>query len=296
MAKKSRPVKRKGAALTGRARGASGRLLASEEAQAAAAEVRQRLHDALFMPDDLKEARQKRDFRFREIAREQTERRKRYTTLPDAYKWAPKANNEYAIKASRLAKRGILPAPTEIRRFDDGTLEYIWSFQGPHGLDAINNMLVHSRDSFPKDAAGYISQGTGHGKDAQWGGTAFTPVWPTVEGEKTLWWQLQTFKISTTDSLKHLREHFGHKQENGRFPTQWVELKILSSEGMKYENIAENGSASNGGELDEGTAAPSPKRKRRPAGGKRRKGSNASRKRTKRKSKRKSRSKKLPRG
>lgn len=295
MAKKKRPVKRKSASLKGRARGATGRLLDYEQAQRARLEVIARLEDAVFMPQELKEAKIKRAFRWREIEREQKERRQRFGEKPKAYKWAPKANNEYAIHASRLAARGILPTPTEVIRYEDGEVEYVWAFQGPHGLDAINNMLVHAKGSFPKDAAGYISQGTGYGRDAQWGGTAFSPVHSTDVAEKNLWLQLQTFQLSTTDTLKHLREHFGQKQENGRFPTQWVELKILSTEGLKYENVTEDGSTSNAREVDGGSKSASASGNRNRASGKRGKSRHSAGKKVSRRAGKSRNRKKLPR-
>lgn len=303
VAKKRRKSSSKVPPLTRRERGLLGRLKSYEDAEAARHEVIQRMRDAVFMPEELKRAKLLHSARVKEILSERRSRVERRAANPSAYKWAPKQNNEYAIAAGKLARSGTLPAPTEVRVFDDGSYEYVWAFQGPHGLEAVNDMLIHARDSFPADAAGYISQGTGYGRDAQWGGTAFTPVHEgDIEGQKTLWWQLQTFKLSTTDTLKHLREHFGHKQENGRFPTQWVELKIISSEGMRYENVIENGSAGDARELDErAEQAPDskkPQRKRNRSGpsGKRGKSRQSAGKGVKGKPRSKRGSKKLPRG
>lgn len=224
---------KRGGSLKGRRRGRLGKLLSTEDKLAAEAEEYQRILDHMTMTP----AQRARNIRFgirkKEVEAEHKDRSRRFSSSKRGYSHSSHPDKK-VIEARKLARRGILPPPVSQRKHGL-EMEYVWAYQGPHGLETINAILtMPCKARIPKDAIGCIAQGSGYGRRAEWVGSAMARVWPSYPGEKTLWWQLQTFKTSTTTSLKNLRE----RMERGL--TQWTELKLLTLEGMSFdENTTE---------------------------------------------------------
>ena len=134
------------------------------------------LADSLFATEEKRIAEVVKKNRKKEVALERASRRQRAAKTPRAYSTSAIQNEQKTLAAIASAESGILPQPTSVRVFADGTYETIWAFPGPHGLGAVDAILIHCKDSFPPEAKGNVAQGTGYRKSSVWIGTRFAKV------------------------------------------------------------------------------------------------------------------------
>ncbi len=231
-------------------RGATGRILSAEDALAHSRETLARLLDVVFPQN--RQVVEYREWRAKQVAGEQKDRKRRVGKNPQRYRYnygSTDAVDARAKKAAKDAQADIFPKPVDISRIK-GTYQYIWAYQGQYALSAIEAILsLPTKSHFPKDSWGFIANGKTYSKrfsPSDWTGTSFSPVWRQYTGDvyktnskkqprrkgklrefRTLLQQLNSFRTSTTTSLKHMREDF---EVEGRERKQWAELKIITSE------------------------------------------------------------------